>query len=218
MNTGIIMEAIGLLNSMVACGEEHSDQSREVVAAARNALDELSEKLKGPYAETEAGENLKRLLYEPVSLEPSSRGLGEVDGETVADRVRRKLAEQTVEGASETHTTYAEPDDPPDIEALAAAEHESWSGWLVYMFERLRREYEEALRAATYRVVDTLREDGSPDTTAFVLREFDNLGCVRRWTRQMETSYDELPPEEQESDRIEARKKLKVYRTNPTED
>jgi len=39
MNTSKIREAIGLLNSMVLCGEKHSEQSEAVVKAA---IDELN--------------------------------------------------------------------------------------------------------------------------------------------------------------------------------
>ncbi len=102
--------------------------------------------------------------------------------------------------------------DPEDIEALAAVEHESWSGWMRYMHERLRREFEEALKSRTMTVIDTFKPDGSPDVNAFVLREFDSLPCIKRWTRQMATTYEELPEEERESDRKEVREKLKVYR------
>lgn len=117
-----------------------------------------------------------------------------------------KAAENIVVSFTE-HAT-----DPDDIEALAAAEHESWSGWTSYMLERLRRELEESLAAATGEPILEQKDDGSPDTTAFVLRKFDGLPCIQRWTRQMTTLYGGLPEGERESDRIEARKKLKVYR------
>ena len=40
----------------------------------------------------------------------------------------------------------------------------------------------------------------------------NGLLCVKRWVRQMNTPYAELPEAERESDRKEAREKLKVYR------
>lgn len=38
-----IREALGLLNSMVECGEKHSKQSRETVSRARARLEELTQ-------------------------------------------------------------------------------------------------------------------------------------------------------------------------------
>jgi hypothetical protein len=42
--------------------------------------------------------------------------------------------------------------------------------------------------------------------------DLSELACIRRWRRQMATPYGELSEKEKESDRIEVRKKLKVYR------
>jgi hypothetical protein len=88
--------------------------------------------------------------------------------------------------------------DPHDIEALAAAEHKSWSGWMLYMLQRIEREMLE--RA---------------ETDAELVDAFDrlnDLACVKRWVRQMNTPYADLPEKEKESDRKEAREKLEVYR------
>ena len=87
--------------------------------------------------------------------------------------------------------------DPTDIEALAAAEHVSWSSWLDYMLMKVK---EEALAEP----LDAELVDG--------WAEVNRLPCIRRWIRQMNTPYEDLPEKEKESDRIEARKKLKVYR------
>jgi hypothetical protein len=37
----IIYKCFGLLNSMIACGENHSEQSRQLVNDARQAVEEL---------------------------------------------------------------------------------------------------------------------------------------------------------------------------------
>lgn len=88
--------------------------------------------------------------------------------------------------------------DPPDIEILAAAEHESWSGWMFYMMPKIERE-----------MLDRAKSDQELVDAFAALNE---LPCVKRWVRQMNTPYAELPEAEKESDRREARKKFKVYR------
>jgi hypothetical protein len=71
-------------------------------------------------------------------------------------------------------------------ERLASQAHESWGGWMHYIISKC---YKSALTGAL-----TL-----PDT------------LVERWTRQMATPYADLSPEEQESDRMEADKYLKLF-------
>ncbi len=103
--------------------------------------------------------------------------------------------------------------DPPDIEALAAAEHESWSGWMKHM---LRKILEECAEESTQRNLGTDIMDPEPlpgELYSSLPSILDSLPCVRRWRRQMNTKYEDLPEEEKESDRIEARKKLTFYRT-----
>lgn len=63
-------------------------------------------------------------------------------------------------------------------EALAAQAHESWSGWMRYLFSKC---------------------DMSGSSGAFIPG-----WAVERWQRQMNTPYAELPEEEKESDRKEA--------------
>ena len=68
-------------------------------------------------------------------------------------------------------------------EALAAYAHESWSGWMRYMFSRCHH-----------------LDKGSTVIIPFSL--------VLQWRRQMHTAYADLPEEEKESDRAEADKIL----------
>lgn len=73
----------------------------------------------------------------------------------------------------------------PKVEALADYAHEAWSGWMKYLFSRCT---------------------GPTDDGGLVIpRE-----SVDRWLRQSNTPYSELPWNEQESDREEARKMLEV--------
>jgi hypothetical protein len=67
-----------------------------------------------------------------------------------------------------------------NIENGATIAHDQWSGWMKHLFSKC-----------------TLRDDG----TAVIPK-----WAVDRWTRQMNTPYDQLPEEEKESDRKEARR------------
>lgn len=70
------------------------------------------------------------------------------------------------------------------IEALAEYAHKAWSGWVGYMFEK-----------------------GSLSFTGELVipKEF-----AIRWNRQMSTAYKDLPENEKESDREEARAMLEI--------
>jgi hypothetical protein len=61
-------------------------------------------------------------------------------------------------------------------EQLAAYAHETWAGWMKYLFGKSPR-----------------NADGSV------------------WTRQMNTSYEDLPEGEKQSDRAEAIKIMRVF-------
>lgn len=74
-------------------------------------------------------------------------------------------------------------------EALAEYAHEAWSGWMKYMFEKM-----------TEGVTDS-KVDGT-----FVMPEW----AVKRWSRQMNIPYAELPEQEKESDRQEADRMLAI--------
>lgn len=85
-----------------------------------------------------------------------------------------------------TASTAPGVDDDALIEALAALAHEQWSGWMRYLFKKaqiLPRYYQD-----------------------------DRELYVPRWQRQMETSYMDLPENEKESDRQEARRVIEVFR------
>lgn len=73
---------------------------------------------------------------------------------------------------------------PDTREALAEYAHEAWSGWMKYLFSKC---------------------DQTGNTYATI-----PIWAVRRWQRQMNTPYVELPEEEKESDRAEADKMLAI--------
>jgi hypothetical protein len=69
-------------------------------------------------------------------------------------------------------------------ENLAALEHERWSGWMQYLFEK-----------------STENEDGSVTIPKW---------AVERWKRQVKTPYAELSEDEKDSDRKEVDKTLRL--------
>jgi len=72
-------------------------------------------------------------------------------------------------------------------EELAAYAHDTWSGWMKYLF-----------------TVSVLEDDGE-----YVIPK----RLVDRWTRQLNTAYKDLPEEEKESDRKEADTILSIIET-----
>lgn len=72
------------------------------------------------------------------------------------------------------------------LDRLAARAHDQWSGWMRYLFERCSI---------------------GPAGAAVIPPEL-----VQRWQRQVRTPYAQLPRNEQESDRREARRVLEVLR------
>ena len=68
---------------------------------------------------------------------------------------------------------------------LAAYAHKAWSGWMKYMF-----------------TVSKVNDDGSVTIPA---------DKVKRWNRQMNTAYEDLPAEEQLSDVAEAHKMVAIF-------
>lgn len=78
------------------------------------------------------------------------------------------------------------------IEALADYAHVAWAGWKEYEFRLCR----EAM------------ESGEPLAPGYLVIP---ANLVSRWTRQMNTPYADLPENEKESDRVEARKMLDIF-------
>lgn len=68
------------------------------------------------------------------------------------------------------------------LEELASLEHDQWAGWMRHLFSKCYQGTGGSLIIPPH--------------------------LVARWQRQMKTSYADLPPEEKESDRVEARKVL----------
>lgn len=74
-------------------------------------------------------------------------------------------------------------------EQLAAVQHDIWAHWMRYLYSQCRR--------------PDLADDGSLIIPA---------DKVRRWARQMATSYAELPESERVSDCEQADKVLAVFK------
>ena len=71
-------------------------------------------------------------------------------------------------------------------EELAAYAHDTWSGWMRYMFSK---------------VSNTVDQEGAVTIPSQL---------ARRWLRQMETAYADLPENERESDLKEADKIIQI--------
>ncbi|MHA1280593.1 MAG: hypothetical protein ACTSQ8_25840 [Candidatus Helarchaeota archaeon] len=79
-------------------------------------------------------------------------------------------------------------------ETLAAHAHDMWSGWMKYVFKKSMPYYPGNIQA----------EEG-----ALIIPKW----AVKRWTRQMNTIYEDLSEEEKESDRKEADRILKIIQS-----
>lgn len=72
-------------------------------------------------------------------------------------------------------------------ELFAKVVHDSWSDWMKYLFSKCDTIYKHP-------------EDMNDFTEYTIIPTW----VYKRWKRQMETSYEELPDNEKESDRKEA--------------
>jgi hypothetical protein len=77
------------------------------------------------------------------------------------------------------------PDSIKANEQLAAYAHDAWAGWMKYLFAKSPE-----------------NEDGSVTIPAEL---------VKRWRRQMNTAYEDLPEGEKQSDRVEARTIMRIF-------
>jgi hypothetical protein len=94
-------------------------------------------------------------------------------------------------------------------EALAAYAHESWSGWMKYLFSKLcYSPADAALKDVAYEPRTT--HPGQRWNTCQWAG--DARRPVDRWLRQLSTPYADLPEAEKESDRVVADKMLEICR------
>lgn len=90
---------------------------------------------------------------------------------------------------------FHEPAGEDDLrEALAAYAHEAWSGWMKYMVSKIKFTSQRALS-----------QEGE-------VQMWLSNGLRHRWQRQMNTSYEELPESEKESDRKEADRIIQIFK------
>ncbi|MBW2094188.1 MAG: hypothetical protein JRI80_04800 [Deltaproteobacteria bacterium] len=78
-------------------------------------------------------------------------------------------------------------------EQLANYAHNSWAGWMEYLFEK----------SISYKPGEVQAEEG-----AIIIPKW----AVERWKRQMNTKYNDLPESEKESDRQEADKIIAIIK------
>lgn len=118
---------------------------------------------------------------------------GDTNGQGKVEEEERKVQEGRAcckESGSERRTQ----EQVDEVEALAAYAHDAWSGWMIYLFGKCRH-------GADYIGMTGYIDNG----TRIIPQDY-----VERWMRQLETKYEDLPEQEKESDRKEARKILKV--------
>lgn len=105
--------------------------------------------------------------------------------------------------------------DPANMEAMAAAEHESWAKWTKWMLSEIEREVRAEGKAYGDGNGELIvgRDGGYADVTASeFMQVLAGLPSVKRWRRQIVTPYAKLSEGEKESDRKVVREKLPVYR------
>jgi hypothetical protein len=88
-----IREALGLLNSMVLCGEEHSDVSRQVLSDAREAVSVLGDEI----------EHLRNLSLEHLQKKLGDWGketFPEADEVSVLKHLQSEVAKELYEGCN----------------------------------------------------------------------------------------------------------------------
>ncbi len=99
--------------------------------------------------------------------------------------------------------------DPHDMEALAAQEHESWAKWTRWMLG----EIDQAIHEGSHVNGEPLAKAKlRAELSITVMEGLRKLDCVKRWRRQMKTRYVDLSEKEKESDRKVVREKLPLYR------
>jgi hypothetical protein len=105
--------------------------------------------------------------------------------DTVAKRLLKEHGKTMEALAKDEETTDHIVEADKMVEELAAYAHRAWSGWMNWMFEH------------------STSHEGEITIPKFL---------VDRWTRQMNTLYDDLPEEEKQSDRAEAEKIINTLR------
>ena len=93
-------------------------------------------------------------------------------------------------------------------EALAKQAHDSWTGWMTYLFSKCERTFVD------FDSADEVPEADRPFADSYGVVEYCTIprALVERWQRQMATEYEELSEAEKASDREEGEKYWNVVR------
>lgn len=90
------------------------------------------------------------------------------------------------------------------IEIMADVEHSHWASWQKYVFSICKNLFYATSPISPY----------GQSQKASTGEKVIPLEFVKRWQRQIETSYDKLSEQEKDSDRQEAEKIIKALKKN----
>jgi hypothetical protein len=127
-------------------------------------------------------------LYQLIAPFVQSGGVVTVRGEE-GEQLRYTFADGAVTATSGEVSFVDERSKARTRESLAAYAHSAWTGWMVYMFSKCHT------------------ADAAPTCGKELVIPAE---CVKRWKRQMDTNYVDLPADEQKSDLAEADKILAI--------
>ena len=185
--------------AVIDLGEGDEERAVYLCADSNDWVAELEAKVARLTAERDEFAGLVRLFANPArneSLREEPGGQVRVWGTgSLLDEARKgRSVPSSVVGTADHYRVVASlreqleaarAETPENIECLAREAHTAWSGWMEYLFRKCAECGTESIIPAW---------------------------AVERWKRQASTAYDDLPEDEKESDRDEARRYIRALR------